>query len=184
MPTDELDPDALVQMRFKRSLRGYAPAEVDQLLKQLAQDLTRQREGHNPALTPKDLRHAEFTASLRGYNPRQVDELLDRLAVQLWGPGSDRPKSRRPTPADGLDPDAVVQMEFKRSLRGYMATEVDVLLDKVAEELTRRREGHDPVLTAMDVRHTMFTVSMPGYDRGQVDQFLERLAAQLEEQED
>jgi DivIVA domain-containing protein len=87
-------------------------------------------------------------------------------------------------PTDELDPDAVLQVRFRRSMRGYTRSEVDQLLEEVAQEFTRRCEGRDPVVTAWDVRHATFGPSAPGDDQEQVDEFLERLAVQLEEQED
>ncbi|MFK3983217.1 DivIVA domain-containing protein [Micromonospora sp. NPDC050397] len=68
--------------------------------------------------------------------------------------------------------------EFIHALRGYDVREVDALVERAE----RAAASDDPVLRA-SVRHEIhraaFTVALRGYDRSQVNGYLQTLAIQL-----
>jgi DivIVA domain-containing protein len=97
-----------------------------------------------------------------------------------------------------LTPTDIQHEEFTKAMRGYAMHEVDVFLDKVTEELSRRlnelerrenpafkRSKFIPEIKAIDISRQEFTKAARGYAMKEVDLFLDRVEAEfrnLEEQ--
>lgn len=121
----------------------------------------------------------------RGYDEHQVAEFMERLAAAIDGSGS-------------LTADEVRTVVFGKppvGKRGYDEQEVDALLDIAASMLRERADGsgNEPVTTASNARqeplsgYQLRQASFPnspigtrGYDKRQVDEYLERLANTLD----
>jgi len=138
------------------------------------------------SLTGDDVRHAIFAKppfGKRGYDSHQVDAFLQRVAATLDG-------------SDSLTADEVRTVVFRKppvGERGYREDEVDAFLDLVTVILRERADdGAKPPaatvpsaepLSGYQVRQTVLATSLPGtagYDRQQVDGFLQRAADTLD----
>src|SRR6266508_3168504 len=78
------------------------------------------------------------------------------------------------------------EQTFARAVRGYAMHEVDEYLDRAAEEIDRWQDaltrGIRPttrLLTPREVSEVIFSKAVRGYDMGEVDEFLDELAAEL-----
>ncbi|GAA2050686.1 hypothetical protein GCM10009839_66610 [Catenulispora yoronensis] len=146
----------LVKARF--GLRRYVAQDVDAFV---ADAVARLGLAEPPE--PSWVRAVLFrtVTDLRvGYDVRAVDALLDELAARLVATGG----------GPDLDPRAAEMISlvegarFRRSRVGYDYKEVDVYLAEVAGALAR---GHRPGPAPT------FTVTRRGYDRRDVDAFLQ-----------
>jgi DivIVA domain-containing protein len=86
-----------------------------------------------------------------------------------------------------LAPEEVRTRTFTRVVRGYRRREVRRLLERVAADLDRLRNGliaagpdDPPPLTPEEVEEARFQPSLGGYEMDEVDQFLDRLMVELE----
>lgn len=121
----------------------------------------------------------------RGYDEHQVDEFMERLASALDGSGS----------LTGNDVRRVVFAKPPVGKRGYDEEQVDVLLDTAAAVLDERAGGgpNPPATAASNARQEPLSgyqlrqavlphapIGTRGYDKRQVDEYLERLADTLD----
>ncbi len=86
-----------------------------------------------------------------------------------------------------LTPEAITVKAFKKVRRGYRASEVDQFLQTVAQDVARLQEHlgrgtvpAEPLLTPQEVEQTTFNGSWRGYAMSQVDEFLDRIAGELD----
>jgi DivIVA domain-containing protein len=194
-----LTAEDLNAVELTKTMRGYAMHEVDTFLDQAVQELARLQAKQSgeyapstPRLTPEAIQHKVFTKALRGYAMHEVDALLDRLADELarlqreerWMQAS---LTGRPTAMPGITPEEIQRKQFTVALRGYVVAEVDDFLLEAARELARLRaergRGYRPSpdrLTADNLRHRRFSKAMRGYAVHEVDQFLDRLAGEVD----
>lgn len=136
-------------------------------------------------LTAQQINDQTFARALRGYAMHEVDEFLDRAAEEIarWHEALSR--GRRPG-ARLLSPREVSEVVFNKEMRGYDMAEVDDFLDELAAELarlhsevTRRATPIGRRLTADDIVRKEFNVGMRGYDRREVDRFLDQVAREV-----
>jgi DivIVA domain-containing protein len=136
------------------------------------------------SLTGDEVRQAVFRKpplGKRGYDPDQVDALMQRIAATLDG-------------FDSLTADEVHDVVFRKPRppeRGYREDEVDAMLDIVTSTLRDRADGgpqppavgaqNTEPLSGYQVRQAVFRTSiLGGYDKKQVDEFIERAANTLD----
>jgi DivIVA domain-containing protein len=189
-----MDPITADELRAARPGRpgwgqkGYAPAEVDELLARAADALDDLAAGRAPRMTAEDVHHAVFRKAPfgrdRGYDEDQVDALLDRVERSLRNSplsGARRDPGHRPLAAP-ITADELRAVELGRpplGRRGYAPDEVDAFLTRAAEALTTLALRRAPQLTADEVHAVVF--GKPplgrgrGYDEDQVDELLDRI---------
>jgi len=112
-----------------------------------------------------DLTATSLRKAVYGYTRAEVDAFMARL-----------------TAGKGMTAEEVRSMRFTMALRGYSLEEVDLFLDRLADELDRRRGvgfGSSLGLTADDVEHVEFTKALRGYSMIEVDRFLDEAVAEL-----
>lgn len=80
LPAGDLSAEDVRALRFARSLQGYAPHQVDLLMRQVADDL---EVPSTRPLRAADLHSAVFDVVARGYHMGQVDGAMERLGEQL-----------------------------------------------------------------------------------------------------
>jgi DivIVA domain-containing protein len=142
-------------------------------------------------LTAEELNAVEFTKAMRGYAMHEVDTFLDQAVAELRRIQARRNGEAAPS-APRLTAEAVEHKQFTKALRGYAMDEVDDLLDRLAENLTRLhreeqwaqasmlgRPAAMPGITPEEVRRKQFTPAMRGYTTGEVDAFLDDAATEL-----
>ncbi len=85
-----------------------------------------------------------------------------------------------------LAPEEVRTRTFTRVVRGYRRREVRRLLERVADDLARLRDGlptdgpgDDPPLTPDQVEEARFQPALGGYEMDEVDDFLDQVADEL-----
>ncbi|TNY36063.1 DivIVA domain-containing protein [Thermomonospora catenispora] len=166
------------ERRFPVVLRGYDCAQVDAVAERIDRAL---RTG-SWEVTPEDVMRTRFAVVLRGYDQRAVDRFLYESIAELRA----RMAPPRRTPArPPIDPTRVIDwIEAVRftsrsgERTGYDARDVDAFLSQVVAGL----RGEGPMVGAAEVRAASFrTVRLGlGYDRHEVDRFLDRLADALE----
>jgi DivIVA domain-containing protein len=136
-------------------------------------------------LTAQQINDQTFARALRGYAMHEVDEFLDRAADEIdqWHEALSR--GRRPN-ARMLTPREVSEVVFNKEMRGYDMAEVDDFLDELAAELarlysevTRRATPAGRRLTADDIVRKEFNGGLRGYDRREVDRFLDQVAREV-----
>jgi DivIVA domain-containing protein len=136
-------------------------------------------------LTAQQINDQTFARALRGYAMHEVDGFLDRAAEEIarWHEALNR--GRRPN-ARLLTPREVSEVVFNKEVRGYDMAEVDDFLDELAAELarlygevTRRVTPAGRRLTADDIVRKEFNGGMRGYDRREVDRFLDQVAREV-----
>jgi len=136
-------------------------------------------------LTAQQINDQTFARALRGYAMHEVDEFLDQAAEEIarWHEALNR--GRRPN-ARLLTPREVSEVVFNKEVRGYDMAEVDDFLDELAAELarlygevTRRVTPAGRRLTADDIVRKEFNGGMRGYDRREVDRFLDQVAREV-----
>ena len=136
-------------------------------------------------LTAQQINDQTFARALRGYAMHEVDGFLDRAAEEIarWHEALNR--GRRPN-ARLLTPREVGEVVFNKEMRGYDMAEVDDFLDELAAELarlygevTRRVTPAGRRLTADDIVRKEFNGGMRGYDRREVDRFLDQVAREV-----
>lgn len=151
----------LAKVRF--GPRRYVAKDVDTFVTDAKARLSR---GELPE--PSWVRAAKFqttTDHRGGYGLRAVDELLAELQARL----------RVALGGRALEPDVIEKImrvehaQFKRSWNGYDYLEVDTFLDQVIDALS---EGEEPGTVPV------FAVRRRGYDRQDVDAFVEKLRAE------
>ncbi|UQE74788.1 DivIVA domain-containing protein [Gordonia sp. PP30] len=150
---------------------------------------------HDAQFTADHIRTAAFSKppmGRRGYGEDDVDEFLDALEAKFANPAD---------PALGwLTPAAVRARTFARppiGMRGYHEGEVDALLELCAVQLARLTGGAvtagSPVarpgsrLTSEEIVGATFSTARfggRGYDRAQVDTFLDAVAARFRDPAD
>ena len=133
--------------------------------------------------------------------PYPAEERSRTLGGPAQPPGTPAPlperRPRRLTPTGQrrrLTPDEIRRRQFRSSLRGYDANEVDSFLERAADELARLedeaawpareirpRDPSQPRLRWQDVQNARFTPGIRGYDMTEVDAFLEHVAESLEQ---
>lgn len=162
--------------RFRLALRGYDRAQVDAFLDRVEKALN-----GGPPLPLDEIRQTRFTGVFRGYARVPVDELLHECLRELRAtlPRTDRrgrTRVRAGWLATWIEHASFAGAGLLRP--GYDMRDVDALLERVIDGL----RGAAPPLTARDVRECAFrTVRLgSGYDEGEVDRFLDQLAAALE----
>lgn len=147
-------------------------AEVDAFIQRAHQAL----EARDGSVTAKAVDGVRFKPRrMEGYDMAQVDDELERLAAAL----RDIERSVReasppgtPTPFDQL------RLTIVRFRETYDKAEVDAFLQRAHRAL----EARDGSVTAKEVVGVRFKPRrFGGYDMGQVDDELERLAAALRE---
>jgi DivIVA domain-containing protein len=86
-----------------------------------------------------------------------------------------------------LAPEEVRTRTFTRVVRGYRRREVRRLLERVADDLARLRDGPDtdgpddqPLLTPEEIEEVRFQPALGGYEMDEVDEFLDQLMVELE----
>jgi DivIVA domain-containing protein len=72
---------------------------------------------------------------------------------------------------EGMSGDDLRAVTFPQSLRGYAPQELDAVLDRIADRITRSADRH--LLPAA----VSFRTTLRGYSRKAVDAFLEQLRA-------
>lgn len=82
LPPGEFGAGDVTGLRFARVPRGYAPAQVDELLRRVRDTLTDGRDALGFA-SAADIRGSGFDVVSHGYQMHQVDVVLERLARQL-----------------------------------------------------------------------------------------------------
>jgi len=164
--------------------QGYDREQVNEFFTNIRAAYEREIIDPN-GLTPMDIRHAAFDMRGRGYKTTAVDPALDRLEdaftarirdqfVQANGLGAwhaqlaeraqvlyerlRRPKGERFSRPKGLK-------------RGYRASTVDALLDRITAFFDKGQE-----LTAQDLRKEIFPrrAKWRSYDESKVDAYLAR----------
>ena len=180
------------EQKFPRGLRGYAMDEVDDFLDLIAAELDRLDRAPDdpgrvaqPLVSASDVLDKEFTGAVRGYAMGQVDDFLDRAAATLEALQREPPAPPEPAPPP-LDPRELTSREFARADLGYSVHEVDRFLDLVAREIAylqnAKAKGYTLTsyfLSPADIGQITFTHATPGYDRDEVDRFLDLLMAEL-----
>jgi len=142
-------------------------------------------------LTPEALNVVEFAKALGGYAMHEVDTFLDQAVQELARLQAKRNGEYAPS-TPRLTPMAIEHKVFTKAMRGYAMPEVDALLDRLTEELTRlHREEHwiaasvigrppaMPGLTPEDLQRKQFSVAMRGYTVAEVDAFLNEASTEL-----
>lgn len=187
---------------LRTALNGYERSAVDAFLRRCVRSLgpgaaalpelaaVRPAES-GPRLDAGDVRAARFDVVLRGYDAAQVDALLQQVAAAL-------PDERqRPAWPDDAVPVAGAPSTppLRTTVRGYDTAEVDAFLSRCAHTLNGRLEALPELagwlsgprtgapVRARDVEVAQFHVRARGYDIAQVDALLDRLCAELDEQE-
>ncbi|HKE99584.1 MAG TPA: DivIVA domain-containing protein [Actinomycetes bacterium] len=158
--------------RFGRSLSSYAQLQVDTFLDELAEDLEQLIEQfgfervaarvaagagrQDPAaavrLTPLDIEQQEFSKVPGGYAVAQIDAFLDEVTASYAA--------------------AIDRRDHLRRLVGH----------PLGDDQRRPRSAtlqKTPLLTPADIEQQQFDTAMRGYDRREVDSFLDQLAAAL-----
>jgi DivIVA domain-containing protein len=144
-----------------------------------------------PRLTAEELNAIEFTKAMRGYAMHEVDTFLDQAVQELARMQAKRNGESAPS-TPRLTPETIKHKLFTKAMRGYAMHEVDDLLDRLVEELTRlHREEHwiaasmigrpsaVPGITPEELQRKHFTVAMRGYTISEVDAFLNEAAREL-----
>jgi DivIVA domain-containing protein len=182
------------------ALRGYQRSAVDAFLVRCARALGA-RLADFPELAPHgrslrdaepvtahDVRDVRFPVVLRGYDLAAIDLLLRRVQAALaedapapaWA-GEPVPPAIGPGPA------------LRSAARGYAREEVDGFFVQCAHSLGERvgrvpelaaltgRPRTGVPLTARDVENVQFRMVLRGYAPGQVDDLLDRVAAELKD---
>lgn len=136
-------------------------------------------------LTAEHITEQVFAKAMRGYAMNEVDEFLDRAAEEIARWHDALARGHRPT-TRLLTPREVSEVSFSKAMRGYDMAEVDEFLDELAAELVRlhalvsRRAATPPRrVSAEDVLHKEFHVAMRGYQRREVDRFLDQVAREV-----
>jgi DivIVA domain-containing protein len=185
LPGPGLDPAEVYAKAFTRALRGYATPEVDELLQELGDELTRRQRGSTPRTSAEDVRQVTFGTVRHGYAVLEVDDFLDRIAAELerldneadQHRSPDQPLPELPWPDDpGSGP-----LGFTLAMRGYATAEVDAFLDRAAAELDQLRAGGRSAMTAANVRAARFAKVTKGYAMPEVDSYLDDLAAEFDQ---
>lgn len=154
MTTGRLAPRDVVNRTFTRVVRGYRRREVDRLLRRVAADLMRLRNGPAatrvdlPApLTSDDVERARFRPALGGYEMNEVDEFLDLVAEELAIAAGEREQAppiggglleheiAPPPPPQHRSPADVSRRVFSDASPGYLPDEVDRFLARAAQAL-------------------------------------------------
>lgn len=127
--------------------------------------------------------------ALRGYDRRAVDQFLARCVRSLGERAGQLPElAAVPASTSGpaLDARDVREALFPVVLGGYQMAQVDALLERVAGLLPGddARPGWcgpalDPVALALVVAPLDLPVTLRGYDRAEVEEFLARCAHSL-----
>jgi DivIVA domain-containing protein len=145
------------QQRFSLAMRGYAVAEVDGYLDELAEGIERlqrvswQGDGYGGSVpgglpTADQVREQVFTVAPNGYAMIEVDAFLDEVieaVSRAWSridavPALPPPHAALELPAPppgGLSSSEVRTVEFPRSLRGYTRKQVDEFLAHAADTI-------------------------------------------------
>ncbi|WP_438816867.1 DivIVA domain-containing protein [Umezawaea beigongshangensis] len=178
-PPPRLTPEDVRAVRFHKPRpgnRGYHEGEIDAFLERIEATL-RGRDD----LTALQVQEIEFSWAGKGqigYDEDDVDTFLDLVVVTLerTPPTPARPKPKSP-PLTAREVRAVAFSKPPRGRRGYLETQVDKFLDRIADTLL----GQDD-LTPDDVRNVMFSrplIGRRGYHEGEVDTFLSRVEEHL-----
>jgi DivIVA domain-containing protein len=138
-----------------------------------------------PGLDPAEVYAKVFTRALRGYSITEVDTFLHEMGDELTR------RQRGSTPRASAED--VRQVTFGTIRHGYAVLEVDEFLDRIAAELDHLDSEADqhrspdqplPELPWPDDPGSGplgFTLAMRGYATGEVDAFLDRAAAELDQ---
>jgi len=142
-------------------------------------------------LTAEELNAVELSKAMRGYTMHEVDTFLDQAVQELVRVHAKRNGETAPS-TPRLTPEAIGHKVFTKAMRGYAMGEVDDLLDRLAEELTRLhreerwiassmigRPAALPGLTPEEIQRKQFAGAMRGYTMGEVDAFLNEAAREL-----
>jgi DivIVA domain-containing protein len=147
-------------VEFEVVLRGFDRFTVDALVQAVEAAAGDQRQ---IAAAIKEV--TPLPVVMRGYDRAQVDAWLTRCQTGNRGAGPDQEPNAEP-------------VEFSIVLRGYRVAETDALHATVQAALVsgdaaRRNEAVHMITEAR------LPIGFRGYDRGQVDRCLERVADQL-----
>ncbi len=169
-----LTPEQVRQVRFdapQTGRKGYDESEVDAFL-----DLVEATLRGESGLTPSDVRAVAFARPAlfdRGYDPDQVDIFLDEVQRELARQAEAAPDMWL---VGGGDLRAVRLPRATASERSYAASDVDALLERVAEAL-----DSGGGLSAGQVAGATLAPgsSLPGYRADAVDDLLAEVAREL-----
>jgi len=145
---------------FEVVLRGYDRFTVDVLVQavEAAAGDQRQVDAAIKEVTPLPM-------VMRGYAPAQVDAWLTRCRTGNHGANPDQEPNAEP-------------VEFSIVLRGYRVAETDALLATVQAALVSSDAARRVEAVRM-ITEARLAIGFRGYDRGEVDRCLERVADQL-----
>ncbi|MFA5607070.1 MAG: DivIVA domain-containing protein [Leucobacter sp.] len=165
-----------------RSQFGYDPTQVEAFLER-ARLSYEGAEGDVAVMTSAEVRNTAFPVKKHGYSVRYVDAALDRLEEVFF----ERERRARVRAAGEeawwketreLLSEVRGRVQRPRGKRfrrrgifatGYRRSQVDALLDRIADMFERRELG----ITPAEVRDVVFHSQWRGYDEDQVDAVLD-----------
>lgn len=148
---------------FTVVLRGYDREQVDEFIARATAQ----------SLTAEQINGAAFTTAWRGYDREQVDHVLDRLAALANQKGIEASEGQGAA-GSGFFSSLSVAPDFTVVLRGYDRDAVDAFNARIQARLNKRPE--EAGLSPADIRAATFPVAWRGFDRAQVDHFLDAMA--------
>ncbi len=166
----------LARVRLPRAWWGYRVRDVDLLIGRIRRALVRIELGEEGRITIQQVKGAAFGMRFFGYRHGPVDELLDQVVSRLEEVHRTVPLRQQLLPAA-----KVRKQKFSRRLRGYRSREVLGLCAKLANVLAEWENGeHSVGLVAADLVSVRFGGSWFGFDRDEVDEFLDEAALTLQ----
>jgi DivIVA domain-containing protein len=158
---------ATAEVRFRFTLRGYDPAQVDAALAAAGSAAGSEYESVRSAAA-KTLRETEFRVVMRGYAREEVDAYVELFIDEVLL-----------TDAETRAADAAIQAAFSTTLRGYDPEQVDPLLQQVGRALVSKDAGKLTEARAAIQAGNLRMRLLHAYDREQVDQVLTALDRRL-----
>lgn len=146
-------------------------------------------------LTPLEIHNRKFRRAFRGYDCREVDAYMGKviesyeILVQKdkWTLREGVPVTREGKRL--LTPLEIHNQEFNRVFRGYDADEVNDFLDLVIQSMEQLIKENEPVhkteqevnrLSPMEILNKEFKRDIRGYDCGEVDDYIRKIAENYE----
>jgi DivIVA domain-containing protein len=159
---------------------GYTATEVDSYLRAIRDTFTGVSQ---PPLRADSVRGKQFPSrnDEPGYDKAQVDAFLDAAGIRLVAmEATDRPTGPLASDAIRADwaewADSTTFSTTAHLSQGYDTAEVDGFRDKLRDTFLGVRQ---PLVMSNDLRSKQFSTHRPGYDKTQVDAFLEKAAWRL-----
>jgi DivIVA domain-containing protein len=159
---------------------GYAATEVDNYLDAIHDTFIGVRQ---PSLRADDVRGKQFPSKNDepGYDKTQVDAFLDAAGIRLAAiEATDRPVG--PLASDAIRAewaewaDSTTFSTTAHLSQGYDTAEVDAFRDELRDTFLGDRQ---PPIASDDLRGKQFLTHRRGYDKTEVDTFLEKAAWRL-----